>query len=417
MKTKIKITWLTIVAVVSALGCYFSIRSIVVSNTEIGALTNSEGLTAGEYLKKYANDPWIFGFTYLNSKRMHKGEGILDLTIRLGDGEKPAGLSPDDPVTRSIRSLTDRLDQAGFPTEIMPAEPGQYRLRITHTVDPEYVKRIICENVEIGIWKMLTSDLYSESDTDIFEIISDRLQKSGNGSLTWGYAAKQDTAGIIELFSEHFQPYLPKHTCFKWGSRSYNEKYLDLYCLHSSNRSGGPLMTVGDYARNVEIENVEDYTYIEGYHKYWVVNIEMDPEGARIWSRITRENIRRSIAVTLNDSVLIAATINDEISSGKIQLREFTYEDAVAVRSTILAGNLELPVQIVNEEYAPLILNEKTAKTGFHFSIIAFFVFFVLILISMVMIVLEIVKRYTVKRPDPVTIPEAGQPGLQNVNK
>lgn len=141
MKTKNKILWLAIVAVVSALGCYFSFRSIIVSNTEINALTNTEGLTAGEYLKKNANDPWIFGLTYLNSKRMHKGEGVLGLTIRLGDGEKPAGLSPDDPVTRSIRSLTSRLERAGFPAEITPVDSGHYQFNITHVVDPDDVQR------------------------------------------------------------------------------------------------------------------------------------------------------------------------------------------------------------------------------------------------------------------------------------
>lgn len=441
MKTKSKITWLAIVAVVSVIGAYFSIRSAVVSNMEIAALTNTEGLTALEYLKEHANDRSVFGFTYNNSKRMDNDEGILDLTIRLGDGEKPASFSPDDPVIRSINSLRYRLDWAGFPAEMTPADSGRYRFRITYVIDPYYVKRLMRENIEIGIWETIPPDLYSGSDTgasdpysgldadavdepysgfdtDIVEGIDDRLSgsfspyESGEGrSPAWGYAARQDTAGIIELFSEQFQPHLPRYTRFRWGPCSHNGEYLDLYCLHSNNRGGGPLMTVGDHARVVKIEPVSDYP------EDWAVNIELDSQGAKIWSQITNENIGRSIAITFNDSIWMVATVMDRISDGKMQLRGFTYDDAVAVRSIIRAGNLKLPVQIVNEQYAPLILNEKTAKTGFCFALIASCILFGLILFSMVMIVRAIVKKYPVKKPDPATIPEAGQPRLQNADK
>jgi preprotein translocase subunit SecD len=48
----------------------------------------------------------------------------------------------------------------------------------------------------------------------------------------------------------------------------------------------------------------------------WVVNMSMNPEGTKKWSRFTGANINRQVAIVLDDKVYMAPVIRDKIPTG-----------------------------------------------------------------------------------------------------
>jgi SecD/SecF fusion protein len=46
----------------------------------------------------------------------------------------------------------------------------------------------------------------------------------------------------------------------------------------------------------------------------------MNAEGARIWARLTRDNVGQSIAIVLDDYVYSAPRVHQEITGGRSQI-------------------------------------------------------------------------------------------------
>lgn len=48
--------------------------------------------------------------------------------------------------------------------------------------------------------------------------------------------------------------------------------------------------------------------------------MNMNGEGAKVWARLTKENIGHSIAIVLDDYVCSSPTVNSEIKGGSSQI-------------------------------------------------------------------------------------------------
>lgn len=95
------------------------------------------------------------------------------------------------------------------------------------------------------------------------------------------------------------------------------------------------------------------------------VGIEFNRKGARIFDRITGENIKKRLAIILDKSVYSAPVIQDRIAGGKAVITgNFTLNDAKDLAIALRAGSLPAPVKIIEERTVGPTLGADSIRMG-----------------------------------------------------
>jgi len=95
------------------------------------------------------------------------------------------------------------------------------------------------------------------------------------------------------------------------------------------------------------------------------VGIAFNRKGARIFDRITGENIHKRLAIVLDKSVYSAPTIQDRIAGGKAVITgSFTLNEAKDLAIALRAGSLPAPVTIIEERTVGPTLGADSVRMG-----------------------------------------------------
>ncbi|HKK09939.1 MAG TPA: protein translocase subunit SecDF, partial [Bacteroidales bacterium] len=192
-------------------------------------------------------------------------------------------------------------------------------------------------------------------------------------SATVGYAKIQDTARINNMLNK-VDNIFPRNLELAWmvKPREDNSNILELLALKKTTRDGSAPLT-GDVITNAR----QDYDPNGSVE----ISMSMNNEGARIWKRLTGDNVGRQIAIVLDGYVYSAPNVNDEIPSGRSSISgNFTLEEAKDLANILEAGKLPAPARIVQEEVVGPSLGREAITSGLNSFIIAF----VIVLIFMV---------------------------------
>lgn len=104
-----------------------------------------------------------------------------------------------------------------------------------------------------------------------------------------------------------------------------------------------------------------------------IVNMEMNADGADRWAVITGANLKKRIAIILDDRVYTAPVVQSKITGGRSQISGMANIQEAHLLSVILkAGALKAPVQIVEERVVGPSLGEDSIRDGITASLIAF---------------------------------------------
>ena len=204
----------------------------------------------------------------------------------------------------------------------------------------------------------------------------------GNTLAIVGYANARDTAEINKIiYSDLARQIFPAELKLRWGAKAedfggQNTKgdIFELYALKITEPSGrAPLE--GDVITNAK----DDFDQM-GHPS---VSMQMNSDGARRWSQITKQNIGRGVAIVLDDAVYSAPRILTQIDGGNSQITgNFTIEDTKDLANTLNSGKMPAPTRIVQEEVVGPSLGAQSIKQG----VISFIVAFVLLMIYMIML-------------------------------
>jgi preprotein translocase subunit SecD len=114
----------------------------------------------------------------------------------------------------------------------------------------------------------------------------------------------------------------------------------------------------GETLTGAEIRYDQDYN--EPY-----VAITFDRVGASIFQQITRENVKKRLAIVLDKNVYSAPVIQDEISGGRAQITgRFTTEEARDLAIILRAGALPAPVVILENRTVGPSLGKDSIDKG-----------------------------------------------------
>lgn len=101
------------------------------------------------------------------------------------------------------------------------------------------------------------------------------------------------------------------------------------------------------------------------------VGIEFDRQGAKIFDRITGENIHKRLAIILDKTVYSAPVIQDRIAGGKAVITgNFTLNEAKDLAIALRAGSLPAPVSIIEERTVGPTLGADSIRMGLFSAIV-----------------------------------------------
>jgi len=95
------------------------------------------------------------------------------------------------------------------------------------------------------------------------------------------------------------------------------------------------------------------------------VSISFDKQGARLFERITGENVKRRLAIVLDGIVNSAPVINEKIAGGQARITgNFTMDEARDLAIVLRAGALPAPVTILEERTVGPSLGQDSINQG-----------------------------------------------------
>jgi preprotein translocase subunit SecD len=95
------------------------------------------------------------------------------------------------------------------------------------------------------------------------------------------------------------------------------------------------------------------------------VSINFDKKGARIFERITGDNVDRRLAIVLDNNVYSAPVIQEKIAGGQARITgRFTTEEARDLAIVLRAGALPAPVKILEERTVGPSLGADSIRKG-----------------------------------------------------
>jgi len=185
-------------------------------------------------------------------------------------------------------------------------------------------------------------------------------------SATVGFAQIKDTAKVNQ-YLRITKNLFPRDMKLAWTHepRVEGSGVLELIALKTTNRDlkaalGGEVINEArqDYDQNGRVE----------------VSMSMNSEGAKIWKRLTGENIGRQIAIVLDDYVYSAPNVNSEIPNGQSSITggNTTVEEAQDLANVLKAGKLPARAHIVEEAIVGPSLGAEAVNAGLWSFIAAF---------------------------------------------
>lgn len=216
-------------------------------------------------------------------------------------------------------------------------------------------------------------------DNPIWAILSVPQYTDGNiiNGANVGYVHKKDTARLGDyLRNEQVKALFPRDLKFAWTFKPIGdaEEFFQLVALRVTSRDGRAPLD-GSAIRDAR----QGFGQSGGNAD---VSMQMSPDGAKVWARLTKENIDREVAIVLDGYVYSFPTVQNEIKNGNSQITgNFTIEEAQDLANVLKSGKLPAPAKIIEEAIVGPSLGKESINSGLWSFVIAFG----LVLIYMIM--------------------------------
>ena len=210
-------------------------------------------------------------------------------------------------------------------------------------------------------------------------LFSKLMISNSNGQLiptpAIGVVSVRDTATVMEYLNmRKVKEVLPRELAFRWTVKPVDEKglYYELVAIKVTDRDGkAPL------EGNVITDARDDLDQISARS---TVSMTMNPEGAKAWAKLTKENIGRSIAIVLDDMVYSFPNVNTEITGGRSEISgNFTPQEAKDLANVLKSGKMPAPSRIIQEDVVGPSLGHEAITKG----MISFAIAFLIVMLYM----------------------------------
>ncbi|MBW6459999.1 MAG: protein translocase subunit SecDF [Bacteroidales bacterium] len=181
-----------------------------------------------------------------------------------------------------------------------------------------------------------------------------------------GFAAIKDTAAINAMLRQ-VNSVFPRNLRLVWTikPRDIKSDILELIAIKVTSRDETAALG-GD----VVVDARQDYDQFGNVE----VSLSMNTEGARVWKRLTGENIGKQIAIVLDNHVYSFPVVRSEIAGGRSSISggNMTLEEAQDLSNILKAGKMPAPARIVEEAVVGPSLGKEAINAGMWSFMLAF---------------------------------------------
>ncbi|MCK3683832.1 protein translocase subunit SecDF [Maribellus sp. YY47] len=190
-----------------------------------------------------------------------------------------------------------------------------------------------------------------------------------------GIAQAKDTMAVnAYLNNPQIRSLFPRDLRFAWTAKSMDQAgtLYRLIALKVTTRDGRPPLD-GEVITDAR----QDFDQMGSNPE---VSMQMNSEGAKIWQRMTKENVGKSIAIVLDGYVRSFPTVNGEIPGGRSSITGLeSIEEAKDLANVLKSGKMPAPARIIQEDIVGPSLGQEAINSG----LISFVIAFVLVLVYM----------------------------------
>jgi SecD/SecF fusion protein len=191
-----------------------------------------------------------------------------------------------------------------------------------------------------------------------------------------GYAFVSDTAKVDAILNnEKIRKMFPPKARFLWAFKPFNkeETLLKLVAIKVNSRDGKAPLS-GDIITDARKQFEQKGSGTPQ------IAMSMTSEAAQVWKRLTHDNIGKSIAIVLDNSVYSYPTVQGEIPGGTSTITgDFSVKEADDLINVLKAGKLPAPARIVAEETVGPTLGQDAIHSG----LVSFVIALLLVLVFM----------------------------------
>ncbi|WP_290460259.1 protein translocase subunit SecD, partial [Duncaniella muris] len=294
-----------------------------------------------------------------------------------------------DRVSSSTNVLRTRIDQFGVvaPNIQELEKDGQILLELPGVKEHDRVRELLKSSANLEFYEttqfneiapMLQAlDNALRTDTtgngkglfDYFLQVGNPYRPISVGSAT---ETARDTIDAI-LASNVAKGILPSNLKLAWEFKPEivqvddsvrGKRNLSIYQLVALKTSNGKPALSGDVITSA----TSDYEAMNGNY----VSMNMKPEAARQWARITAANLNKPVAIVLDNQVYSSPNVNSVIEGGRSQITgNFTTDEAKDLANVLKSGKMAAKVDIISDTVIGPSLGEQAIHDGLWSFIIA----------------------------------------------
>ena len=294
-----------------------------------------------------------------------------------------------DRVSSSTNVLRTRIDQFGVvaPNIQELQKDGQILLELPGVKEHDRVRELLKSSANLEFYEttqfneiapMLQAlDNALRTDTtgngkglfDYFLQVGNPYRPISVGSAT---ETARDTIDAI-LASNVAKGILPSNLKLAWEFKPEivqvddsvrGKRNLSIYQLVALKTSNGKPALSGDVITSA----TSDYEAMNGNY----VSMNMKPEAARQWARITAANLNKPVAIVLDNQVYSSPNVNSVIEGGRSQITgNFTTDEAKDLANVLKSGKMAAKVDIISDTVIGPSLGEQAIHDGLWSFIIA----------------------------------------------
>lgn len=255
--------------------------------------------------------------------------------------------SSESTIPTFIDVLRKRIEHLGVPSNIQKLDSlGKIQIDLPSMAEPERVRNILTKTGELEFWPT-----FDHSEIEVFlsrlkDPQKDLLNPDNIYGPCMGVVKCEDTAEVNKYLSlPEVKAALPEGLLPMWGVKpaGRDSSYFELIAIKDEGGEGKAPLD-GSYI-------VDASGYHNKYYYFNAVSIKMNETGAKIWEKMTEDNIAKCIAMVSDGLVYSYPTVNEAITGGSSQITgNFTIEEAVDLASILMSGKLPAPAVIIEEQ-------------------------------------------------------------------
>jgi len=276
----------------------------------------------------------------------------------------------------------EKIKEMETPTvETTEETPAETEVAETAAADTTSEESSLLSELEAGADSDSTSAVDNladfQKDFPLFAVLNPSTDQSGQlypGPIV-GMSHFKDTSKVNSYLNHpQVRNIFPRNMTFRWTAKPFDDagNYFRLIALKVTTRDGQAPLT-GDVITDAR----QDFDQFGSNPE---VSMQMDSEGSKVWQRMTKENVGKSIAIVLDGYVRSFPNVSGEIPGGRSSITGLeSIEEAKDLANILKSGKMPAPAHIIQEAIVGPSLGQEAINSG----LLSFLIAFVLILMYM----------------------------------